>query len=102
MRAAAELVISGRRSMASPATRRFTSISRIRLPSGAMVAPGNIFTLRRYSPMFLMTISSLRITSSTMMPTWRPPTLTITMPHESVDRFDAWQAELLCRGARLR
>ncbi len=59
-------------------TRRLRSTSRIRLPSGAMVAPGNIFTLRRYSPRFLMTISSLRKTSSTTTPTCLPPTFTST------------------------
>ena len=78
MRAAVEEDISGRRSIASPAIKRFTSTRRMRLPSGAIVAPGNSFMFRRYSPKLLITISSLRRTSSTTMPTWRAATFTST------------------------
>src|SRR5258707_1338236 len=65
MRAALGLACTARRSFGSVATMRFKSISKIKLPSGAIVVPGNNFTRRRYSPRFLITISSLPRTSST-------------------------------------
>src|SRR6267143_1362954 len=68
-----------RRSLGSVATMRFKSISRMRLPSGAIVVPGKSFTRRRYSPRFLITISSLPRTSSTTRPIFRLPAFATTM-----------------------
>ena len=71
--------LDGRRSFGSLATMRFKSMSRMRLPSGAMVVPGKSLTRRRYSPRFLMTISSLPRTSSTTRPICRLPAFATTM-----------------------
>ena len=79
IRAALALACRGRRSLGSVATMRFKSISRMRLPSGAMVVPGKSFTRRRYSPRFLITISSLPTTSSTTSPIFRFPAFATTM-----------------------
>src|SRR5216684_743060 len=61
------------------ATMLFKSISRIRLPSGAIVVPGKSFTRRKYSPRFLITISSLPRTSSTTTPIFRFPAFATTI-----------------------
>src|SRR6266478_1388554 len=79
IRAALALACIGRRSLGSVATMRFKSISRMRLPSGAIVVPGKSFTRRRYSPRFLITISSLPRTSSTTRPIFRFPAFATTI-----------------------
>src|SRR5260370_42570383 len=58
---------------------RFRSISRITLPSGAIVVPRNSFTRRKSPPSFLITISSLPRTPSTTRPICRLPAFATTM-----------------------
>ena len=79
MRAALAEGTTTSNSAADVPAERFTSTSRIKLPSVEIVAPGKSFTRRRYWPRFLMTTSSLPRTSSTTTPTWRPAARTITI-----------------------
>jgi len=54
---------------------------------GAIVVPGKSFTRRKYSPRFLITISSLPRTSSTTTPIFRFPAFATTHAEIAVDRF---------------
>jgi len=59
-----------------------------------MVVPGKSFTRRKYSPRFLITISSLPMTSSTTRPTWAVVRVGNHHAKITVDRFKRRKTEI--------